>query len=1060
MLPSFPPLPSELPATKPLRPSSKQGLGATIERNLTVSDSALHAPLLGLAPLTDTEGLLRALATELQRSPPHRFVEPGPTPLSRFGNAPLQPRGGYNRGAAAAGYGGSGTSTLQPPLAAARRSVFTGSADLPRPTLRPTSAASRPTSAHAAAMLLQQQQQLLGSPGQSMQVAGQDQSEGEDFGSPGRERRIRWRAEAAMLGLSSKQLVDLDTYCAGFGGAPALDNMSLQMLVMIMGLMASQPEGRRSRPISAATSAQDEDEAPETPLRPARQHAEARTCCPYGVPPMTGSFAESLKDMLAMYARNRVERDAGEDEGAGSSPSRSCSPTRGTLAGFSLSRAATADGARTPSDVEGELDFDELDVDGDGVISRADLEMAMERRRSQARPGPLPEVDKKKRHSRGGRPSISRTATTISQPIPEELDFFGDSVPGLSDEDMLTARLPVWPGRRGSALSSGHKFEKRGTSSILSHSCSTPLENTGSIRTGQSSTLAATLAARRSVPCTKCEDEKKKYEENQRKTFLEIEHVRRGLDKLVEVCSGYMTTTALHQLMDKLQLGVRYITMPDPKDLEQKKLVGRPERPQHGGDSGLVESLKTKIANLEDLVAELKAAHARLKQQLETEKDNRPMPVGCRSSLSPTDISMVKKVDAVTQTKPWEAPHAVAEGDRRQRVGSKEVEEREQADPRRGGPRDPEAKDRKQPRAGAAGGEGGQGGPDDDDWPERFEALQRKFKQLQAEYDLLELKLKAAEKARGSLEARLKELEKQLKGSEDEAAKLRRKLDENQAAVDTLEKNAPAAAAELSARPLPEAPAPTAGKAGGKAAAAGASGQAEVKKRKKGPDIDVAQQKGIQKRAHVHDLGGGAPAGGLDGSTEASGRGEPQEPNEKESQESAAEESEPEMVDKCVGNGPGHYRGDPIRCRGRRAPGLPKEMNSDGRCYARLVRSVPDLASAGESVCGPPQLTKALTSATTLTKAAAGRRWVVDEPEPYLLEVWERQPKGHRAPPERELRVLGALGPPPPRCGSAARLASVSVGGRPGTLPASLAAAVGRPGSSPGLARRSARCGG
>lgn len=89
-----------------------------------------------------------------------------------------------------------------------------------------------------------------------------------------------------------------------------------------------------------------------------------------------------------------------------------------------------------------------------------------------------------------------------------------------------------------------------------------------------------------------------------------------------------------------------------------------------------------------------------------------------------------------------------------------------------------------------------------------------------------------------------------------------------------------------------------------------------------------------------------------------------------------------EVADKCVGPGPGYPpREEPLLIQ-QEAPREEEEAPKAVRPYERI--------KFVHSVRSQPRLS-----------------W--PEPEPYLANLWEQHPKGHRAPVKRELVKLGAI---------------------------------------------------
>lgn len=312
---------------------------------------------------------------------------------------------------------------------------------------------------------------------------------------------------------------------------------------------------------------------------------------------------------------------------------------------------------------------------------------------------------------------------------------------------------------------------------------------------------------------------------------------------------------------------------------------------------------------------------------------------------------------------------------------------------------------------------------------EKTKALERDLAKVQAERDLYEAKTRTAEQALAKLQERVKGLERMMREREDEVAALKREAEAAQNLIGILEK-------QLGKTQDGEAEEKQ-GNSGANGGGAASNGKKSgVKKAPKGgPDVAVAGKKGVTKRepgASAKSGGGTGGTGGAKGDGDgAAGESE----NEGDEGDSDAE-ALPEMLDKCVGNGPGPGMLDePVRCRGGKAPGLPRDkvdLNKSGRVYSRQMRSTPNLAPTSESLAGaggesglpaksspaaaksPPSRgstavsrTRGATDSPSGTSSVAGA-----EAELYLLKVWEQNPRGHRAPSKRELQILGAMSPP------------------------------------------------
>lgn len=133
-------------------------------------------------------------------------------------------------------------------------------------------------------------------------------------------------------------------------------------------------------------------------------------------------------------------------------------------------------------------------------------------------------------------------------------------------------------------------------------------------------------------------------------------------------------------------------------------------------------------------------------------------------------------------------------------------------------------------------------------------------------------------------------------------------------------------------------------------------------------------------------------------------------------QENSSLHRRPEMVDKCVGNGPGPGLSDEaLMCRGR-SPDISKRAEPgvirSGRCFEYKLRQTPDLlAELDQANILPVHAGRDESFKNVASKASAG----VFNPgaEPFLQKLWEQRLDGHRTPshPRDELVRLGATIP-------------------------------------------------
>mmetsp|Transcript_129353 Transcript_129353/g.322473 ORF Transcript_129353/g.322473 Transcript_129353/m.322473 type:complete len:664 (-) Transcript_129353:29-2020(-) len=580
---------------------------------------------------------------------------------------------------------------------------------------------------------------------------------------------------------------------------------------------------------------------------------------------------------------------------------------------------------------------------------------------------------------------------------------------------------------------------------------------------------AADIIAASKLECTKCDSLNAKFMEEKRKAFLETEHLRRGLEKMLEACSAVMTDSALSQLQDSLQLNVRYLTKPPDEVEGQAVKGGRPAQAASGSSNCLVEKLKQQIVGLEE---EIKTLNLRLQQNNKKEEPGAIVP-GRGRGAAPGSSAGVITATTMSQTDPVEfarpgdgslgggvgkSGKATAGSPTKSERGggAREIQETEVIDPVTGKSR-PRRPDDPPPTVTARQSrERNVEGPHHaEDHSADLEKKDRELARLQSAHDLLEMKLTSAEKAKSRAEEAAKRLEGLLKERDEaaaqEAAAWKKKMDDQLKLVNALEKQL----AQQGGAPTNEGPRQGATTSGGSQPSSN-----KKTKKKKGADIPVAGKKGITKRQLITDDSPGRAGASAEGSTGGGGDegGHAEGEEAEEGSEDDDEDSGPELVDACVGNGPGPGLFDePVRCRGSRAPGLPREMNKHGKVYMREIRSFPNLHSTTGSLLGSsrcaagstarsgrtgavslasaedasaPGASRSIGMASTRSStsglpcvasaaslaaqaAAAAAHGSAGDPEPYLLHLWKQKQTSNRQqqqqPCERELRILGAF---------------------------------------------------
>lgn len=521
--------------------------------------------------------------------------------------------------------------------------------------------------------------------------------------------------------------------------------------------------------------------------------------------------------------------------------------------------------------------------------------------------------------------------------------------------------------------------------------------------------------------CTKCEEQHAKHEEALEKYHRELEHLRRGLSKMLDAAKVFMPASHLRTLQEQLQLDVRWLTT--PKEGEGGPL---PPLPPMEDQSALIERLRAKIADQEDKIDEQGGIIKELERELQRALDAlkkagvQMAPIGGKRKLK----ELPKHVEA--QTDPWRPagpPGAAGDGPEMD-YGTREKQKGDPADPTKKGkgprkPGDPpDSDDEVDPVTGqtvvkkvvrGGGGDGGttiiNNGIDPD-----------VHNRVLQELELLKMKLAAMERQLKEMDALKAEIER-----------LKKLLADKDALIDSLRAQINKLQTLLDARGDPE-----------EAAAAGPGG-------KKGSK-DESKKKG-KKAAGGVDVQGGKKGTTLkpDGEkepkrkliTEDGKEIEVENDEEEEEDEDSEDEKSVVMEDKCVGNGPGKgLQDEPIRAKGRGLLKDEEEMNKLGRCYDRSLTSQPELGlgnSGGIATYPEGALSRGLLSRSSKSRGvpvgtmggvqyasswsskstgALYRRsesW--QDAEPYLEQVWEGNPKGHRLPAKRELVKLGALSP-------------------------------------------------
>jgi len=569
--------------------------------------------------------------------------------------------------------------------------------------------------------------------------------------------------------------------------------------------------------------------------------------------------------------------------------------------------------------------------------------------------------------------------------------------------------------------------------------------------------------------CTKCEEVEAKHKEDSEKFFKEIEHLRRGMHKLVDAGRAFMPPSTLRALQESLQLDVRYFTTPAAG--EGGPL---PPLPVQEDQSALIEKLRARIAEQDDKMDEQERLITELERELKKALDAL-RAAGVQVPSAPIKRQRKEGPKSVEiQTDPWAPPrpqdHGVFDagsdsddpvtGKKKVKKGPADEKEKRARGPRGDGPEDDPRQVSAAPGQQAVQKVFQRGGGEGETTVVHTGADPEELRRLQAELELLKMKLAAAErqlKEIDALKAEIEELKRLLAAKEAELAALRAQVAKLQALLESRGgggKNDEASAAKQKKQAEDTE----------KKKKKKASGAVETTGGKKGTVLKPDEEK-PEKRKLVTD----------DGEVEAEG----EEEEESEDEDSESEE-EKVMVDVCVGNGPGKgLQDEPIRARGR---GMFKEedpMNKTGKVYDRQLTSQPALGLtntvdftastppegmarslpsrghvksrglgagvySGGSVVGGVQFATSWSSKSTGNLFNPASTWA--EAEPYLEQVWETNPKGHRMPVKRELVKLGALTPQQKQADPMARtLPSLSTSASPDSSPKSSWPAQQRP---------------
>lgn len=116
--------------------------------------------------------------------------------------------------------------------------------------------------------------------------------------------------------------------------------------------------------------------------------------------------------------------------------------------------------------------------------------------------------------------------------------------------------------------------------------------------------------------CKDCAELREKHMAEKRKYFMEVGHLRRAVNKLLDQCANFMSSTSFHKFKETLQLEVRYLTEHgDEEVMSRSPSSGRtsPGSPKMGMSYGRMEE---RINMLEEQNAKLEKQNKRLIEEL------------------------------------------------------------------------------------------------------------------------------------------------------------------------------------------------------------------------------------------------------------------------------------------------------------------------------------------------------------------------------------------------------------------------------------------------------------
>jgi len=485
--------------------------------------------------------------------------------------------------------------------------------------------------------------------------------------------------------------------------------------------------------------------------------------------------------------------------------------------------------------------------------------------------------------------------------------------------------------------------------------------------------------------CPKCKEYEARDKDFKKKFFMETEHLRRGVNKLVDQLANYMSQTQLSQFKSALQLDVRFLTEHADEDggkegrgSDGKSPVNKPD-PQ-------ITYLRDKVKHLEEEIQYQKEQNMILRAQIKKAEKNElgiggPAPLGGGGGgpaavaggssapapgYRPNRAAAVVQIHEQTQTDPWMPPQPHPGAPPAAHGGPAQYAHPGapgQPAPMHQGPSGGGGQHAKGPTAGPAYAPVGGGGYSGID-PEEMLKAREDLERVTGERDLMTMKLAKAERELKNLQRAL-DAAKTATATAPMDAGIREEVRENPR-EEVRRERVQEVGGRLGISPTAAAgPAAAVAASGGvrRRPAAGSSGVSHIISDDESEEHEETQPDGtvVTKRRLKETLPDGTVVkkGGTRTSsfhppeerhslTEGGGRRSITEEGQRRiiQEESTIRMKPPvEMVDKCVGGGPPQPEDDePLLLRGKGPKKKePEQLNKHGRTHMTSVRSAPGL---------------------------------------------------------------------------------------------------------------------